>query len=49
MNLKTKVVKQLAEGNFRLGNIADNYLYYVKYPWDLEENAGIGRLNLTTL
>ncbi|MDE7333928.1 MAG: hypothetical protein K2O16_17235 [Lachnospiraceae bacterium] len=49
MNLKTKIVRQLEEGNFRLGNIEGNYLYYLKYPWDSAEDAGIGRLNLTTL
>ena len=49
MNLKTKNVRQLEKGSFLLGNIEDNYLYYVKYPWDLTEDPGIGRLDLTTL
>ena len=39
----------LAEGNVRVGNCADNYIYYIRYPADDEQNAGVFRMNLSDL
>lgn len=48
-DLETNVTEQLISGSMRLGNISDDYLFYVKYPINPELEAGIGRLNLVTL
>lgn len=46
INTKTNTVRQLMEGNFLLGNIVNGYLYYMKYPTSLGEEAGVGRVDL---
>lgn len=40
-------VETLAEGNVRVGNCADNYIYYIRYPADDAQNAGVFRMNLS--
>lgn len=48
-DLKKNVMKRLINGNMRLASVSDEYLYYLKYPEDSTQKAGIRRLNLTTL
>lgn len=38
--------EDLAEGNVKLGNCDENYIYYIRYPSDTDGNSGILRLNL---
>lgn len=47
MNKDMATIETLAEGNVRVGNCEDNYLYYMRYPEDDEQNAGVFRMNLS--
>ena len=47
MNNDMATIETLAEGNVRVGNCEDNYLYYIRYPADDEQNAGVFRMNLS--
>ena len=49
MDLNSKVIQQLGKGNFILGNVNGDYLYYLKYPTGSEEKSGIGRMDLMTM
>ena len=49
MNKDMSTIETLAEGNVRVGNCEDNYLYYMRYPADDEQNAGVFRMNLSDL
>lgn len=48
INLETNEVVQLMEGNIKPGFLQNDILYYIKYPADAGEQAGIGYFNLTT-
>lgn len=47
MNKDMATVETLAEGNVRVGNCDENYIYYIRYPADGEQNAGVFRMNLS--
>ena len=49
MDKDMSTTETLAEGNVRVGNCEDNYLYYMRYPADDEQNAGVFRMNLSDL
>ena len=49
MDKDMSTVETLAEGNVRVGNCEDNYIYYMRYPSDDEQNAGVFRMNLSDL
>ena len=47
MDKDMSTVETLAEGNVRVGNCEDNYIYYMRYPADDAQNAGVFRMNLS--
>ena len=47
MNKDMSTIETLAEGNVRVGNCEDNYIYYMRYPANDEQNAGVFRMNLS--
>ena len=47
MDKDMATVETLAEGHVRVGNCEDNYIYYIRYPVDNEQNAGVFRMNLS--
>ena len=47
MNKDMSTVETLAEGNVRVGNCEDHYIYYIRYPADNAQNAGVFRMNLS--
>ena len=49
MNKDMATVETLAEGNVRVGNCEDNYIYYIRYQADDKQNAGVFRMNLSDL
>lgn len=48
IHLATGEITRLIDGNIRPGFLEKGYLYYIKYPTLSDDNAGIGRFNLTT-
>lgn len=48
INLETNEIVQLIEGNIKPGFLQNDILYYIKYPTDVRDKAGIGCFNLTT-
>ncbi len=48
INLQTNEIAQLLEGNIKPGCLDNDTLYYIKYPADAGDKAGVGRFNLTT-
>ena len=46
MDKGMSTIETLAEGNVKVGNCEDNYIYYMRYPADDERNAGVFRMNL---
>ena len=49
MDKDMSTTETLAEGHVRVGNCEDNYIYYIRYPADNEQNAGVFRMNLSDL
>lgn len=47
MNKDMSTTETLADGNVLVGNCEDNYIYYIRYPADDMQNAGIFRMNLS--
>lgn len=46
MDKDMSTIETLAEGNVKVGNCEDNYIYYMRYPAEDERNAGVFRMNL---
>ena len=49
MDKDMSTIETLAEGNVKVGNCEDNYIYYMRYLTDDEQNAGVFRMNLADL
>ena len=47
MDKDMSTTETMAEGHVRVGNCEDNYIYYMRYPADNEQNAGVFRMNLS--
>lgn len=47
MNKDMSTTETLADGNVLVGNCEDNYIYYIRYPADDMQNAGIFRMKLS--